>query len=201
MLNNHGKSQEEFDKVFAGLLKSNKPKEPVKDKDAEEKEKLKPISEALFGEEEQCEITEKDWETFCQEYIPESIMDEQWEEFASRPPVPPLNREQEARAVSLGLQEIRKMREYMFNTDNHMMSGFNSNYATYSLLIQKDFEEHVKEARMKTVKMMENMEHLIAGDIDRVSSVQEDFKLFQKFEEERLRVLHCILEHYNRNKK
>ena len=197
MSNNH--NQEEFEKVFGGLLKSNKPKEPVQEE--KEEHQLESLSEALFGEEEQKELTQEQWEAACQNYIPESIMDEQWEEFVSRQPVPPLNREQEARAISLGLQEIRKMREYMFNTDNHMMSGFNSNYATYSLLIQHEFEEHVKEARKKTVKVMENMEHLIAGDIDRVSAVREDYKLFQKFEEERLRVLHYILEHYNRKRK
>ena len=164
-----------------------------------EEESETELEEILFSENGEP-MTDEEWEKASQDYIPESIGDEQWEAFVSREPIIPLNREQEARAVTIGLQEIRKMREYMLHTDRHMMNEYNRIYASYPLLLQKDFEEVMGKAQKELIAIMEDMENLIAGDIDQLEAVKSDFKLHQAFEEKRLSILHKLLEHYNKRR-
>ncbi len=115
-------------------------------------------------------------------------------------PLPPINREQESRAVSIGLQEIRKMKEYMLYIHRHMINEFNRIYASFPILFAKDFEDKFGTAHKELVTIMEDIEHLVAGDIDHVEAVKNDFKLTQIFEEKRLSLLYDLLEHYNKKK-
>lgn len=188
-----------FEEAFGELMRSNEThKETSSDKsDSEETDVI--LEEALFNYEGEP-MSQDEWEKISKDYIPESIGDEQWEEFVSRDPIPPLNREQEARAVTIGLQEIRKMREYMLHTDRHMMNEYKRIYACYPLLLQKDFEEVIGNAQKELISIMEDMEHLIAGDIDKLGAVKTDFRLYQTFEEKRLGILHKILENYNKRR-
>ena len=188
-----------FEEAFGELMRSN---EALKEADSnssavEETDVL--MEEALFDSEGEP-MSQEEWEEAVKDYIPASIGDEQWEEFVSRDPIPPLNREQEARAVTIGLQEIRKMREYMLHTDRHMMNEYNRIYACYPLLLQKDFEDVIGNAQKELISIMEDMEHLIAGDIDKLGAVKTDFRLYQTFEEKRLAILHKILENYNKRR-
>lgn len=195
MLNNKDEkfnSEDAFLKAFGDLLK---------DGEKEEVAGEEPLGGIIYPSEEPDTISHEEWEKISGEFIPECIQDEQWEEFMSRTPIPPLNREQEARAVSIGLQEIRKMREYMLHSDDHMMNEFTRIFITYTLTLQKDFEETMKNARQRIIQFMEETEHLIAGDIDHVAAVKEDYRLHQLFEEKRLSLLHKILNHYNNKRK
>lgn len=191
MSNKENKQDKAFESAFGDLLKKEEPASEIAQPEGT-------LNEALFGSEEKAPMTQEEWEKVVGEYVPPSVHDEQWEEFASRTPIPPLNREQEARAVSLGLQEIRKTKEYMLYIYRHMCNEFKTIYATYPLLFEKDFQEKYGDAHKAIISVMEDMEHLIAGDIDRVEEVKGDFKLQQAFEEKRLSILYQIIEYYNK---
>lgn len=182
-----------FEKTFGDLLGNNDEEKNVVVHQPEGD-----LEEVLFGEEENTTLSHEEMEKAVQDYIPPSIGDEEWEDYVSRVPLPPINREQEARAVSIGLQEVRKMKEYMMYINRHMTNEFNRIYATYPLLFAQDFEEVFGTAHKEIVTIMEDVEHLIAGDVDRVEAVKNDFKLLQTFEEKRLSILYDLLEHYNK---
>ncbi|WP_263117534.1 hypothetical protein [Bacillus subtilis] len=191
------KNQEEkevFEKTFGDLLSEDRNKEVLISNPEDT------LDEALFGAEENKPLTDEEREAAAGEYIPPSIGDEQWEQFSSRTPLPPINREEEARAVSIGLQEIRKMKEYMLYIHRHMTNEFMRIYATYPLLFSKNFDESFEKAHKEIVAVMEDIEHLIAGDIDQVEAVKTDYKLYQIFSEKRLSLLYDLLEHYNKKK-
>lgn len=159
------------------------------------------LQSELFGAEESKVLNESDLEKAMGEYIPPSVDDSDWEEFVSREPLPSLNREQESRAIMLGLEEIRKTKHYMHKMYRHMTSEFRRSYKTFEMLFENYFDEQFSKTHKDIESAMEDMEHLIAGDIDRMKAVQEDFKTYQKFEEKRLSILHDILEYYNNKKK
>lgn len=195
-MSNNEKSEKEsgvFEKAFGELLKG-KDEKP----NAVVHQPKDNLEEVLSGAEENTTLSHDEMEKAAQNYIPESIGDEQWEQFVSRTPLPPINREQEARAVTIGLQEIRKMKEYMMYIHRHMTNEFTRIYATYPLLFAKDFEEQFGGAHKEMISTMEDVEHLIAGDIDRVEAVKTDYKLLQTFEEKRLSILYDLLEHYSK---
>ncbi|MES9681694.1 hypothetical protein ABWK22_02015 [Gottfriedia acidiceleris] len=181
-----------FEKTFGDLLKGNEEKENAVVHQPEDS-----LEEALYGEEENPSLPNEVIEQAIQDYIPPSIGDEQWEEFVSRTPLPPMDRDQEARAVSIGLQEIRKMKEYMMYTHRHITNEFEKIYAMYPIAFAGEFEEHFGKAHKSIIEAMEDMENLIAGDIDRVEAVKNNYKLLQTFEEKRLSILYDLLEHYN----
>lgn len=181
-----------FNNAFGDLL--NVKKETPAPIEAEPKEDLGVV---LFGPSEETYVTDKDIMERIQDYIPESVGSEEWEAFASRNPLPPIEREQEARAVSIGLQELRKMKEYMLYIHRHTVNEFTRVYATFPLLLSKDFSDNFDTAHKNIIQLMEDMEHLVAGDINQVEAVKDDYKLFQTFEEKRLSILYDILEHYN----
>ncbi|MDA1616469.1 hypothetical protein PDK03_07720 [Bacillus cereus group sp. TH204-1LC] len=189
------KKEDVFEETFGGLLDSNK-KEP----DAVVHQPENKLEDVLFGEEENNTLSHEEAEKAAENYIPPSIGDEQWEQFVGRVPLPPINREQESRAVSIGLQEIRKMKEYMLYIHRHMINEFNRIYASFPILFAKDFEDKFGTAHKELVTIMEDIEHLVAGDIDHVEAVKNDFKLTQIFEEKRLSLLYDLLEHYNKKK-
>lgn len=189
------KAQAVFNETFGQLLEENELKEDVVIHQPEED-----LQDVLFGKSEHEPVTDEELEEAQQNYIPQSVTDEQWEQFASRSPMPPINREQEARAVSIGLQEIRKMKEYMLYINRHMTNEFRRIYATYPLLFTKDFDDVYGRAHKELVTLMEDMENLIAGDIDHVEAVKKEFRLYQTFEEKRLSILYDLLEHYNKKK-
>lgn len=184
-----------FEETFSDLLKDEN-KEPTVVYQPEET-----LDEALFGKSEMIEpLSAEMLEKISQEYIPPSVGDEEWEEFVGRVPLPPISRLDEARAVSIGLQELRKQKEYVLYIHNHMFNEFTKIYATYPLLLSKDMEELFTDTSKKAVALMEDMEHLIAGDFDQLEATKQDFRLHQVFEEKRLSVLYDLLEHYNKKK-
>ncbi|UOE58189.1 hypothetical protein [Cytobacillus oceanisediminis] len=186
------KNQEVFDQAFGSLLNT-EPENNI------EQEPETPLEEALFGPpEEHVPLTEKEWAAAAENYIPPSVSDEHWEQFAARPPIPPLDREQEARAVQLGLQELRKMKEYTHYIYQHMTKEFKAIYVTYPLLLEGKYEDVYAGAHKDIMDTIEDLEHLIAGDIDAVQAVKNDFKLFQQFEEQRLSLLYKIIDFYNK---
>lgn len=189
--------KELFEKTFGKLLNENETTEEV----AEKQEPTPTLEEALYAPEENTQpLSQEQWEKITQNYIPESIGDEQWEAFVSRVPLPPISREDEARAISIGLQEIRKMKEYMLYIHRHMTNEFTRIYASFPLLFSKDFDSVFGSAHKNIVTLMEDMENLIAGDIDQVEAVKSDYKLYQTFEEKRLSILYDLLDHYNNKK-
>ncbi|HDR4736880.1 TPA: hypothetical protein QCR36_003931 [Bacillus cereus] len=197
-MSNNEKSEKKsdvFQETFGGLLDDNK-----KERDAVVHQPKEKLEDVLFGAEENQTLSHEDAEKAAENYIPPSIGDEQWEQFVGRVPLPPINREQESRAVSIGLQEIRKMKEYMLYIHRHMINEFNRIYASFPILFAKDFEEKFGTAHKELATIMEDVEHLVAGDIDHVEAVKNDFKLTQIFEEKRLSLLYDLLEHYNKKK-
>ncbi|MGM2632425.1 hypothetical protein [Bacillus cereus group sp. Bce040] len=197
-MSNNEKSEKKsdvFEETFGGLIESSKEKPDAVVHQPENK-----LEDVLFGEEENKTLSHEEAEKAAENYIPPSIGDEQWEEFVGRVPLPPINREQESRAVSIGLQEIRKMKEYMLYIHRHMINEFNRIYASFPILFAQDFEDKFGTAHKEIITIMEDIEHLVAGDIDHVEAVKNDFKLTQVFEEKRLSLLYDLLEHYNKKK-
>lgn len=142
-------------------------------------------------------FSEDDLSEVMKDYIPESVHDEAWEGFVERQPLPPLEKEQEANLISVGLQELRKMKEYMYYVHSHMQNEFQSLYATYPILLEKYLNEVFGATHQKISNTIEDLNHLIVGEIDKMTAVKEDFRLYQEFEEKRLSVLYKILDHYN----
>jgi hypothetical protein len=201
--NQEHRKEKAFDEAFRDLLKPSEHSERIEGLDLSTEESPlsnESLSELLeFGPDDEIPLMKQDdWEKASNEYIPDSVNDREWEEYVSRPPVPPLNREQEARAVSLGLQELRKQRDYTHYLYRHMAKEFHSIYATFPILLQKFFEEVYGKTHEGIGLYIEDMEHLIAGDINKVKAIKQDYRLYQKFEEHRLTILYAILEFYNK---
>lgn len=192
---NHDKVSEAAEKLFDAFFG-----ELLNDKPKEELTVEPPVEELddIFGTDELPVGPLDDWAAATSEYIPESIGDEEWEAFVSRTPIPPMDREQEARAVSVGLQELRKTKEYMNYIYRHMTQEFKTIYVTYPLLFDKYFEEVFGKAHKEISALVEDMEHLIAGDIDKVEAVKTDYRLSQSFSERRSSILYDILAFYNK---
>lgn len=188
------KQQKVFEDVFASLLRKKDPFDSIVNPDDPNQ-----LDQDLFGPpEEQQPVSLEDLEDALSSYIPNSIHDKEWESFVSRPPIPPLTKEQEQRAVSIGLQEITKIKEYMLYIHRHMTNEFKSIYAVYTLLLEKDLQEILDLSHKSFFSILDDMEHLIAGDIDNIEEAKKDFRLHQIFQEKRLSILYGILDHYNK---
>lgn len=192
-----------FEEAFQELLN---PKEPLEIKEnsliqmPEEESAEESLDEILdFGPNEEMPPMEyNDWVDASKNYIPETTGDEKWEEYVSQPPIPPLTPDQEARAVSLGLQELRKQKDYTQYLYRHMSKEFHSIYVTFPILIQRFFDEVYGKTHEGIASYIEDMEYLIAGNIKKIKAVNDDFRLYQRFEEHRLNILYAILEFYNK---
>ena len=95
------------------------------------------LQEVLLRAEGKKILSHEDREKSTEGYISPSIKDEKLEEFVGEMPLPPINREQESRAVSIGLQEIREMKEYMLYIHRYMINEFNRIYASFQFCLQK----------------------------------------------------------------
>jgi len=193
--NQENKKDNVFEDTFGELLDSKEPK----NNNVVMPQANETLDEALFAEETK-ELTPEEMEQAAQNYIPPSIGDEKWEQFVSRTPLPPLTRDQEARSVSIGLQEIAKIKQYMMYVHRHMMNEFTKIYAIFPLAVSKDFDEVFSKAHREMAAILEDVENLVAGNVDRVEAVKEDFKLHQSYEEKRLSILYDLLEKYNNKK-
>lgn len=197
-MDKHNQSQHDleiFKKTFSGLLKDTQavteaqqtpphPDEP--DERSEDYSGLEPIN----SEDEHAQ------ELAMMDLIPFGDSREDYEEFAARPPLPPMNREAEAYAVSMGLQELRLMREYILYNSGHMSAEFSKAYTLYPLTLLQDLEETLTVANRKLLTMIQELEHLIAGDLYMMQEVQKDHKLMQAFESKRLSLLYSLLDLY-----
>lgn len=178
-----------FEKTFGELLK-NKNTENVPIKIDE------PLEEML-SQEGEFPLSQETLEALNQNYIPPSIGDEDWEEFVSREPLPPLSKTEEARVVSICLQEIEKQRDYVLLINNKIQNDFTKIYPTFNILFAKAFEEIITDAEKKMSELWNDMEHLVTADFDQIEVAKQDFRLYQVFEEKRLSLFHDVLEHYN----
>lgn len=120
--------------------------------------------------------------------------------FDNKQILPPLSNEQEARAISIGLQEIQKTKEYVMTTYNHQTSEFNRIYASYPLLFAKKFDKVYAEAHQKIMDMANNAEHFIAGNFHHIEAVKNNLRLVQPLKEKRLSILYSILAFYDNRK-
>lgn len=120
--------------------------------------------------------------------------------FESKQTLPPLSDEQEAQAVSIGLQEIKKTKEYVMTTYNHQTSEFNRVYASYPLLFAKKFDKVYAEAHQKIMEIVSNSEHFIAGNFHNLEAVNNNLRLVQPLKEKRLSILYSILAFYDNKK-
>ncbi|PFK99877.1 hypothetical protein COJ01_17595 [Priestia megaterium] len=193
--NQDNKKENVFEETFGDLLNGEEPKKNnvVMPKANET------LEDTLFTEEAK-ELTPEQMEQAAQDYIPPSIGDDKWEQFVSRTPLPPLTRDQEARAVSIGLQEVAKIKQYMMYVHRHMMNEFTKIYSIFPLAVSKDFDEVFGKAHKEMAAILEDVENLVAGNIDRVEAVKANFQLHQSYEEKRLSILYDLLEHYNNKK-
>lgn len=120
--------------------------------------------------------------------------------FESKQILPPLSNEQEARAISIGLLEIQKTKEYVMTTYKHQTSEFNRIYASYPLLFAKKFDKVYAEAHQKIIDMTINAEHFIAGNFHHIEAVNNNLRLVQPLKEKRLSILYSILAFYDNKK-
>lgn len=125
---------------------------------------------------------------------------EEPKKFESKQTLPPLSDEQETRAISIGLQEIQKMKEYLITTYNHQTSELTRVYASYPLLFAKKFDEIYAEAHQKIWDRIVNSEHFIAGNFHNIEAVNNNLRLVQPLKERRLSVLYSILAFYDSKK-
>lgn len=184
-----------FEKTFGELLENNK-----EENDAVIYQSRDKLQEVLLRAEGKKILSHEDREKSTEGYISPSIKDEKLEEFVGEMPLPPINREQESRAVSIGLQEIREMKEYMLYIHRYMINEFNRIYASFPILFAKDFEDKFGTAHKELATIMEDIEHFIIGDIYNVEAVKNDFKLVQILEGKRLSILYVFLEYQNNKK-
>lgn len=193
--NQDNKKENVFEETFGDLLKGEEPNK----KNVVMPKANETLEDTLFTEETK-ELTPEQMEQAAQDYIPPSIGDDKWEQFVSRTPLPPLTRDQEARAVSIGLQEVAKIKQYMMYVHRHMMNEFTKIYSIFPLAVSKDFDEVFGKAHKEMAAILEDVENLVAGNIDRVEAVKTNFQLHQSYEEKRLSILYDLLEHYNNKK-
>lgn len=111
-----------------------------------------------------------------------------------------LNPEQEARAVAVALQEIRKMKEFTTISYNHQVAEFNRVYASYPLLFAKKFEQVYSDAHKKVENMTVDTEHFICGNFHNIEAVKNNLKLVQPLKEKRDSILKSILAFYDKRK-
>ena len=117
--------------------------------------------------------------------------------FEKRQTLPSLTPEQEARAMAIGLQEIRKMKEFSLVSYNHLTSEFNRVYASYPLLFAKKFEKVYTEAYQKLEDITSNAEHFVSGNFHNIETVKSNLRLVQPLKEKRISVLSNILAFYD----
>lgn len=139
-----------------------------------------------------------------QEEVPEKFVEVQKERlikiFKSKQLLPPLDSEQEARAISIALQEIRKTKEYTLTIFNHQTTEFNRIYATYPLLLAKKFDKIYSEAFQRIQDVASNAEHFITGDFHKIETVRNDLRLIPSLKEKRLSILSSVLDVYNQKR-
>ena len=176
-----------YNKVFGDMIKPKKDEEEI------------PPLESLLEYDESIQAYEKkvdEWMNMEFDYIPPYLDDPAYIEHMEREPVPPISREEEFSASTLGLQELRKTKKYIGEMHKAINVQLKKVYVTYPLLLEKHYEEALMQVQEKMFKIIEDMEHLIAGDIDKMARIKEDWKLFQEFQEKRLILLHKISDYY-----
>ncbi|MEK1828865.1 hypothetical protein AAAC51_06890 [Priestia megaterium] len=156
------------------------------------------LDEVLFPDEEAKPLESKQQVEAAQNYIPELINDPKWEEFASRMPVPSLSKVQERKAISLGYEELAYMKHNMLMRIRDMSIHYGQAFALFPIALSKDVDEAFRESHKKISSMIEDLENLLDGKVNNIEGVQADPRLHQSFEEQRLKVLHHILTHYDR---
>lgn len=109
-----------------------------------------------------------------------------------------LNNVQEARAVSIALQEIRKMKEFAIISYNHQVAEYNRVYSSFPLLFANKFEQVYSEAHQKIENMTVNAEHFICGDFHSIEAVKNNLKLVQPLKEKRDSILKSVLAFYDK---
>ncbi|MFE4029280.1 hypothetical protein ACFX4N_24320 [Priestia sp. YIM B13551] len=194
--NNELENNKVFESTFGNLLNNDE----LKNDNAVVHQPKEPLEEVLISEEQPPVSTPEQMEQAAQNYIPESIGDEKWEEFLSRAPLPPMSKADEKRAIHIGFSEIARIKQYMLHSFRHMDNEFNRLYAIYPLALSKDFQEKYNDVHKDMVAIIEDLENLVDGKIDSVEAVQKDFRLHQTFEERRLSILYGLIEYYNNKK-
>lgn len=190
----HDKDLENFKKTFGDLLKdTNEEAVPEADTKSDMTDSYGASDAETEYEHEPSEMEQEE----MMMSIEELTVDPDHEAHAARMPLPPMTRESEARAVAIGLQEIRKIREYMLYSSRHMFSEFERIYTLYPLMMSLDFEQHFTAAHTGAIELLKESEHLIAGDIHLLKEVKADYRLVQAFEEKRLSLLYRLLERYD----
>jgi len=183
-----------FNEAFGDLInESSKTKKSFADTSKTNADPFDLIEEFQSGE-----SMEKKWEEEMATYIPSHIGDADFEAHFSEPPLPPLSREEEFSACNLGLQELRRTRNYVKERHESINAELVKAYVTYPLLLERDFIEAVDLFHKKFFDLIEDMEHLVSGDIDKMSHVGSD--LFHEFEQRRLKLLHEIRAYYHGKK-
>lgn len=144
---------------------------------------------------------EKIKKTELKKIIPSSSNDKQHSGYSEKKQTPPpLNSEQEARAVAVALQEIRKMKEFTTISYNHQTAEFNRVYASYPLLFAKKFEQVYSDVHQKIENITADTEHFICGNFHNIEAVKNNLKLVQPLKEKRDSILKNILAFYDKRK-
>lgn len=177
-----------FHEVFGDMLN-----------DRKEEESIPPL-ETLFEYEEEdgrsYEEKVEEWVNMESDYIPPHLNDPDYIEHVEKAPIPPLSREDEFAASNLGLQELRKTKKYIKDMQHAISVQLKKVYITYPLLLEKHYEHALTQVEEAIFKTIEDLEHFIAGDIDKMQRIKDDWQLYQEFEEKRLILLHKISDFY-----
>lgn len=120
--------------------------------------------------------------------------------FGGKQVLPPLNNEQEARAIAIGLQEIRNVKKYVVTMYDHQTTEFNRVYAGSPHLFAKKFDKVYAEAHKKVMEMAINSEHFISGNFHKIEAIKNNLRLIQPLKEKRLSILYSILAFYDNKK-
>lgn len=180
-----------YNEVFGNIL-DNKNEEEV----------IAPL-EALFEYEENEHSYEKrieEWMNTELDYIPSYLEDSDYIEYIEQEPVAPLSKEKEFSASNLGLQELRKTKKYIKEMHKAISIQLKKIYVTYPLLLEKHYEDSIMKVQEEMSRIIDDMEHFVAGDINKMERIKEDWRLFQEFEKKRLTLLHKISNYYEDRK-
>lgn len=185
-----------FNEVFGGMLK----KSNEKDESAAEPDI--PLEALLEHEEDEHSYEKKleEWMNTEQDYVPPYLNDPDYVRHVEKAPIPQLSREDEFSASTLGLQELRKTKKYIKEMHRAISMQLRKVYVTYPLLLQKHYEQGLTKAQDDIFRIIDDMEHFVAGDINKMERIKEDWQLYQEFEEKRLTLLHKINEYYKEEK-
>lgn len=184
------KKEDIFNKIFGSMLNENK------------EESMPPLEGMFDYEENEHSYEEKveKWLNTEMDYVPEFLNDPDYIKHIEKAPLPPLSREDEFSASTLGLQELRKTKKYIKEMHKAISVQLRKVYVTYPLLLEKHYEEALMRVQEEMFKAIEDLEHFVAGDIDKMERIKQDWQLFQEFQEKRLKLLHKIHNFYDESK-